>query len=62
MTMPHERMRSIRFGHETLNEAVSDNTLPQALRQRAETLWQLYPTSAQLEAHLTRDAATLPSQ
>jgi hypothetical protein len=60
MTMPDERMRAIRFGFETLTEAVCDNTLPQALRDRAQSVLRRYPTTAQLEELLTHDSATLP--
>jgi hypothetical protein len=60
MTMPDERMRAIRYGFETLNEAVCDNTLPQALRDGAQSVLRRYPTSAQLEELLAHDAATLP--
>jgi hypothetical protein len=62
MTMLDERMRAIRFGLETLNEAVCDNTLPQTFRERAQSVLRRYPTTAQLEELLTHDAATLPPQ
>jgi hypothetical protein len=62
MTMPDERMRAIRFGFETLNDAACDKTLPPALRERAQVLLQSYPRTAQLEALLTHEGATLPSE
>ena len=60
MTMPDERMRARRFGWETLNEVVGDNNLPAATRQRAQSVLQHYPRTADLMRLLTAERATLP--
>jgi hypothetical protein len=62
MTMPMERMRAIRFGFEMLDEAVHDNELPLAIRQRAQSVLHHYPRPAELEELLTRDPAPLPQK
>jgi hypothetical protein len=62
MTLPVERMRAIRFGFEMFNDAVCDHELPPAMRQRAQLVLEHYPHNSDLEEHLTRDRATLPSK
>ena len=61
MTMPHERMRAIRCGFETLNEAVSAIELSEDLRQKVKAVLQRYPSATQLKDLLTQDGATLPT-
>ena len=58
--MPDERMRAVRFGWETLNEVVGDNSLPAATRQRAQSVLQHYPRTADLMQLLKAERATLP--
>lgn len=60
MTMPDERMRSLRWGCELLGELVLDTTLPEALRARARDLVPAYPVPHGLVKLLDDDAAALP--
>jgi hypothetical protein len=60
MTMPDEQMRALRFGGETLNEVVGDNSLPAATRQRAQSALQHYRRPADQMCLPTAERATLP--
>ena len=60
MTMPNERMRSLRWGSELLGELVLDTTLPEALRVRARDLVPAYPVPHALVKLLGDDTSALP--
>jgi hypothetical protein len=55
MTMPHERMRSLRWGWEFLQALQTDPSIP-----RAATLAQTYPTPQSLITMLQADRPQLP--
>ena len=60
MTMAMERMRSIRFGLEMLDEIAHDTQMPPDVRQRAEAVLSHYPRPEQLAHLLTLGRAPLP--
>ena len=60
MTMPHERMRSLRWGWELLRALQTDPSIPPALIVRAATLAQTYPTPQALIRMLLADRPQFP--
>jgi hypothetical protein len=60
MTMPHERMRSLRWGWELLRALQTDASIPPALVARAATLAQTFPTPQALILMLQADQSQLP--
>jgi len=60
MTMPHERMRSLRWGLELLQALQADPSIPLALVARAAALAQTYPTAQTLMTMLQADRPQLP--
>ncbi len=60
MNMSHEHMCALRFGGETLNQAVGDNSLPAATRQRAQSALQHFRRTADQMCLPTAERATLP--
>ena len=60
MTMPHERMRSLRWGWELLQAIQTDPSIPSALVVRAAALAQTYPTPQALILMLQTDRPQLP--
>jgi hypothetical protein len=57
--MPHERMRSLRWGWELLQALQADSSIPLVLAARAETLAQTYPTPQTLILMLQADRPQL---
>ena len=60
MNMPDEHMRALRFGGDTLNGVVGDNSLRAATRQRAQSALQHYSRTADQMCLPTAELATLP--
>ncbi len=60
MTMPHERMRSLRWGWELLQTLQTDSSVPPALVACAAALAQSYPTPQTLSLMLHADRPQLP--
>lgn len=60
MTMPHERMRSLRWGAELLSELVADTAIPTELSQRAAALSSAYPAMSDLSGLISTNAARVP--
>ena len=61
MTMPVERMRALRWGHELLSAIQGDVTLPESVRARANGLSDHYPSARSLHDLLTVRARALPA-
>lgn len=61
MTMPAERMRSLRWGHELLSAIQADVTLSESVRVRAAELLDHYPSARSLHDLLTVGARALPA-
>jgi hypothetical protein len=62
MTMPNERTRALRFGHETLLEASVLPTLEPDRRAAALQLLQTYPDSATVRQWIDADVACIPAE
>lgn len=60
MTIPIERLRSLRWGLELIEAMQLDQTVPEPLREQAAELQPSYPTPANLIMLLIEDAETLP--
>lgn len=60
MTMPHERMRALRWGWELLASLRTDSSIPHALVERAVNLAQTYPTPTALTLMLEADRPQFP--
>ena len=60
MTMPHERMRSLRWGGEALEEIRLDQTLPDEIRARAMELQSAYPEAEALKQLVAEGVSGLP--
>jgi len=60
MTMPNERTRSIRWGHEFLGELISDNTVDESIRRIAQDLVATYPPPDQILQLIEANAKALP--
>ena len=56
MTMPNERMRSLRWGWEVLEELSLDETLAEGIRERSREVRLRYPSPQVLLAHILSDA------
>ena len=55
MTMPHERMRALRWGYELVHSVAIDESLPETLRSRAlnvQAIWRTQSISPALFAQL----------
>ena len=59
MTMPRERMRSIRWGRQLLQQIASDPAVSEALRQRAAEALLEYPDADALSRLVTDLASAL---
>ena len=59
MTMPDERMRSVRWGYELLQALADDEAVPTFVRERAAALIPDYPNAALLERLLREDRPSL---
>jgi hypothetical protein len=62
MTMPRERMRSLRSGWELLKALQTDSSMPPALVARAAALAQSYPTPQTLIFLLQADRPQFPER
>lgn len=62
MTMPTERMRSLRWGLELLQAMLADPSLPTPIRARAQDLLPRYPSPVQLLRLLAAGATGLPDE
>ena len=60
MTMPHERLRALRWGYELLQEMGQDPSLPGDLRERAGVLLVVYPAPEMLAQHVVDGLGGLP--
>ncbi len=60
MTMPHERMRSLRWGWELLQALQTDSSIPPALAARAATLARTYPTPQTLMLMIQAERPQVP--
>ncbi|MDC8773344.1 BPSL0761 family protein [Roseateles albus] len=60
MTVPHERMRALRWGAELLPLIEQDGLVPAELRQRAALLRGSYPEPSQLIELVLENAPTMP--
>lgn len=60
MTMPHERMRALRWGYELLQEMGQDESLPEDVRERAGDLLVVYPRPEALAQHVSDGGGRLP--
>ena len=60
MTMPHERMRALRWGYELLQEMTQDQSLPEDVRERAGALLAAYPMPEALAQHVADGRGRLP--
>ncbi|WP_141508928.1 BPSL0761 family protein [Ramlibacter sp. WS9] len=61
MTMPHERTRSLRWGHELLNLVAEDAALDAAVREQARRLLSTYPPPSEIARWLAEDLPSLPA-
>jgi hypothetical protein len=61
MTLPDERMRALRWGHEVLAEMLLDLTLPPASRAQALRLAQEHPSPQELVPWVQAGQQGLPS-
>ncbi len=62
MTVPHERMRALRWGAELLPLIEQDGLVPTELRQRAALLRGSYPDPSQLIELVQNDAPAMPME
>ena len=60
MTMPHERLRALRWGHELIQEMEQDPSLPADVRARARVLLVGYPAPEMLAQHVVDRLGGLP--
>ena len=60
MTMPNERMRALRWGHELLAEMPLDPSLPQACRAESQRLGRKHPSPQELEQWVQAGQHGLP--
>ena len=60
MTLPHERMRSLRWGWELLQALQEDSSIPPSLAARAAALALSYPTPEVLTRMLEAERPELP--
>ena len=61
MTMPHERVRSIRWGHEFLNELLLDDSIDESIQDTARRLLRAYLRPEEILALIEADAPGLPT-
>jgi len=61
MTMPDERMRSLRWAWELLSTIQQDSSIPSSLKDRARHLAASFPTPETLTGLVEADARELPS-
>ena len=62
MTMPHERVRSIRWGHAFLSELLLDESLDGSIQDTARRLLLTYPRPEEILALIKSGAAGLPKE
>ena len=62
MTIPVERMRALRWGHELLAEIQEDPKLPKRLKRRAKEIALHYPAPLELVRLLEANADELPHE
>jgi hypothetical protein len=62
MTLPVERMRSLRWGLELLQAMLADPSLPAPMRLRTQSLLPRYPTPDQLRRLLAEGVTGLPDE
>jgi len=62
VTMPHERMRSLRWAFELLEALPQDSTVSAEVRETAERVLQSFPTPGELTSLLQADAKFLSSR
>ena len=60
MTTPLERMRSIRWGREVLEQIAIDPLVPGPMQVRAAVLSSKYPTTDLIEGHIANSGHGLP--
>lgn len=60
MTMPDERMKSLRWAYELLAEIDLDQTIRGDLRGRARAIASRFPTPEELQALITSNSTSLP--
>ena len=60
MTMPHERARSMRWGHEFLQEVCEDALVTSSVRAEAAELQRSYPSPALVLEWINEDVSCIP--
>ena len=61
MTMPHERCRALRWGHEVLQEICDDASIADKERGTAAELLRIYPSPAMVLAWIVADVTCIPA-
>lgn len=62
MTMPHERLRRLGWGRDTLADIAADVLVPEPLRRQATWLYSIYPDTSQILQLVRSGAPALPDQ
>ena len=62
MTMPNERTRALRFGHDALELIAEDSALDETVRARAREVLDTYPTQDEVLRWIGADVRILPER
>ena len=61
MTMPHERTRALRWGHEVLQEVCNDTSIADKEREKAAEILRNFPSPAMVLEWIEADVTCIPA-